>query len=323
MCTKGEFKMKRLATFAGGCFWCMVKPFTSYKGVLKVISGYIGGDKKNPSYEEVCSGNTGHYEAIEIEFDERYIGYEDLLSIYWKQINPYDDGGQFIDRGSQYKSAIFYHDEKQKNIAEKSKEELELSSGRKVFTEILKAEEFYTAEDYHQDYYIKNKNSYDVYYKNSGRYNFLKSNWDRNNFNRDELKETLSSIEFEVTQNDMTEVPFENEYYDKFEKGIYVDIVDGTPLFSSSDKFDSGCGWPAFGKPIKESSLYYRSDYSFGIKRTEVRSTNANSHLGHIFLDGLEKFDKKRYCINSASLKFIQYDKMEEYGYGEYKKYIK
>ncbi len=315
--------MKRLATFAGGCFWCMVKPFTAYEGVLKVVSGYTGGTKENPTYKEVCSGTTGHYEAIEIEFDDAQISYEDLLDIFWKQIDPFDDSGQFIDRGSQYKSAIFYHDDYEKKIAEKSKMKLEFDSKKKVYTEILKAEKFYLAEDYHQDYYKKNENAYDVYYKNSGRYNFLKSNWDRKNFNRDELKKTLKSIEFEVTQNDMTEIPFENKYYDHFERGIYVDIVDGTPLFSSSDKFESVCGWPSFGKAIKETHIYYRNDYSLGIKRTEVRSVKANSHLGHFFPDGPEEFGKKRYCINSASLKFIPYDKMEVYGYGEYKQYVK
>ena len=134
--------MKRLATFAGGCFWCMVKPFTAYEGVLKVVSGYTGGTKENPTYKEVCSGTTGHYEAIEIEFDDAQISYEDLLDIFWKQIDPFDDSGQFIDRGSQYKSAIFYHDDYEKKIAEKSKMKLEFDSKKKVYTEILKAEKF-------------------------------------------------------------------------------------------------------------------------------------------------------------------------------------
>lgn len=315
--------MRKLATFAGGCFWCMVKPFTAYEGVFEVLSGYTGGFKENPTYNEVCSGETGHYEAIEISFEDELISYRDLLNIYWKQIDPYDAGGQFADRGTQYKSAIFYHDEEQKKEAVESKEELEKISGKKVFTEIIEAGTFYPAEDYHQYYYRKNKNHYNVYYRDSGRYNFLKANWDRNNFNRDELKEILSDIQFEVTQNDMTEVPFENEYYDVFEDGIYVDVVDGTPLFSSRDKFNSECGWPAFGRPIKDTNLYTRSDYSFGRLRTEVRSINANSHLGHVFTDGPERFDGVRYCINSASLKFIPYDKMEEYGYGKYMKYVK
>ncbi|SEN27322.1 peptide-methionine (R)-S-oxide reductase MsrB [Peptostreptococcus russellii] len=315
--------MKKLATFAGGCFWCMVKPFTAYEGVFDVISGYTGGEKENPTYEDICSGRTGHYEAIEISYDDEYISYNDLLKIYWKQINPYDDGGQFSDRGSQYESAIFYHDLDQKREAEESKKALEELSGKKVYTEIVEAGKFYPAEEYHQDYYKKNQNHYNLYYKNSGRQKFLKENWDKNNFSREKLRKKLTNIQFEVTQNDMTEVPFENEYYNNFEKGIYVDVVDGTPLFSSSDKFDSGCGWPAFGKTIEEACVYYRSDYSFGRMRTEVRSVNANSHLGHVFLDGPDKFAKRRYCINSASLKFIQYDKMEEYGYGEYKKYVK
>lgn len=314
--------MNKKATFAGGCFWCMVKPFTSYKGVEKVLSGYTGGKTENPTYKEVCEGGTGHYEAIEIYFNDELISFDELLEIYWRQINPFDEGGQFADRGQQYCSAIFYHDEYQKTIAEKSKKEIEEKSGKKVYTKILEAGIFYIAEDYHQDYYKKNENHYNIYYKNSGRYNFVKSNWDRQNFNRDELAEKLSSIQFEVTQNDMTEVPFENDYYDKYEKGIYVDIVDGTPLFSSSDKFDSGCGWPAFSKPIEDTAVCYRTDYSFGMMRTEARSMNANSHLGHIFDDGPEELGGERFCINSASLRFIPYEKMDEEGYGEYKKFV-
>lgn len=317
--------MKKLATFAGGCFWCMVKPFTAYDGVEKVVSGYIGGDTVNPTYKEVSSGTTGHFEAIEIHFDDEKISYEELLNIYWKQVNPYDSQGQFADRGPQYKTAIFYNDEEQKNIALESKKKLEESRNfkEKIETEILEAGTFYPAEEYHQDYYKKNSTHYNNYYKNSGRYNFLKSNWDRRNVNRNELMAKLTNIQFEVTQNDMTEVPFENEYYDHFEKGIYVDIVDGTPLFSSSDKYDSQCGWPAFYRPIKDTAVYNRTDYSFGMLRTEVRSVNANSHLGHVFDDAPEEKGGNRYCINSASLKFIPYDKMKEEGYEEFKSFIK
>lgn len=311
------------ATFAGGCFWCMVKPFDAYEGVLSVVSGYTGGEKPNPTYEEICKGDTGHYEAVQITYDDSKITYDELLRLFWKQIDPMDTSGQFADRGSQYFSAIFYHDEEQRETALKQKKEIENNffEGEKIATKIVEATEFFPAEDYHQKYYQKNPTHYSRYYKNSGRYNYVKAFWDRKNTNRDALKEKLSDIQYEVTQNDMTEVPFENEYFDKFDKGIYVDVVDGTPLFSSSDKFKGGCGWPSFTKPIVDTTIYFRMDYSFGMERVEVRSAAANSHLGHVFDDGPTE-TKKRYCINSASLVFVPYDKMEEYGYKEFLKYI-
>ena len=309
--------MNKLATFAGGCFWCMIKPFDQYKGVISVVSGYIGGHTKNPTYEEVLSDTTGHIEAIQITFDDEEITYEELLNIYWKQIDPTDSGGQFNDRGHKYKTAIFYHDNQQKELAKKSKKELEESKifSQPIVTEIIKATTFYKAEDYHQDYYKKNPNHYYSYYIGSGRYFFTKENWDRNNFNRELLKEKLTPIQFEVTQNDKTEPAFKNEYYDNKEEGIYVDVVSGEVLFSSKDKFDSGCGWPSFTKPVKENSIIEKSDFTHGMFRTEVRSSKANSHLGHVFNDGPKELGGLRYCINSASLKFIPKCKMIEKGY--------
>ncbi|HCQ5683375.1 TPA: peptide-methionine (S)-S-oxide reductase MsrA [Clostridioides difficile] len=314
--------MIKLATFAGGCFWCMVKPFDKYDGVIKVVSGYTGGNVENPTYQEVCSGTTGHLEAIQITYDDDIISYDELLNIFWKQINPTDDGGQFGDRGTQYKTAIFYHDEEQKNIALESKEHLENSKifDSKIVTDIITATKFYEAEENHQDYYKKRPLNYNMYYKGSGRYNFVKSHWDGNNINREELKKTLTPIQFEVTQNDMTEVPFENEYYDNDKEGIYVDIVSGEVLFSSKDKFDAGCGWPSFSKPVIDKSIVERSDFSQGMYRVEVRSAKGNSHLGHVFDDGPKELGGLRYCINSASLKFIPRENMEALGYGEYLK---
>ena len=316
--------MKEVAILAGGCFWCMVKPYTSYEGVEKVVSGYIGGHKENPSYKEVCAGDTGHYEAIQIFFDNDKITFKEILDIFWKQIDPLDGNGQFADRGSQYRTAIFYTSDRQFEEAKESKKNIEdlYYGGKQIATEIIEASQFYPAEDYHQNYCKTNSKHYSVYYKNSGRYNFVKSNWDRNNLGRDDLRKRLRDIEFEVTQNDMTEVPFENEYFDKFDKGIYVDVIDGSPLFTSKDKFDSGCGWPAFNRPIKDTVLMERTDYSFGMERTEVRSAGSNSHLGHVFKDNPNSDTGLRYCINSAALKFIPYDKMEECGYGDYKKYL-
>ena len=221
--------MREIAILAGGCFWCMVKPFTSYEGVEKVVSGYIGGHKENPTYKEVCSGGTGHYEAVEITFDNEKIKFKEILDIFWKQIDPQDKNGQFADRGSQYKTAIFYTSDKQKEEAQVSKKRIEdlYFNGKEIATGILEASHFYPAEDYHQNYCKTNSKHYSVYYKNSGRYNFVKAKWDRNNSDRNNLRKILKDIEFEVTQNDMTEVPFENEYFDKFDNGIYVYLVDG------------------------------------------------------------------------------------------------
>ncbi|CEN85850.1 peptide-methionine (R)-S-oxide reductase MsrB [Paraclostridium sordellii] len=312
--------MKKLATFAGGCFWCMFKPFSNYDGVEKIIAGYTGGIAENPTYEEVCSEITGHLEAIQIVYDDTLVRYEDLLDIFWKQIDPTDEGGQFNDRGNRYKTAIFYHDENQKKLAIESKEALEKSNlfEDPIMTEILPAEKFYIAEEYHQNYYKKEPIHYELYFRGSGRYDFIKNNWDKNNINRDKLKESLSPIQFEVTQNDQTEPPFKNEYWDNKEEGIYVDIVSGDVLFTSRDKFDSGCGWPSFTKPVSEKVLREKSDFSHGMYRTEVRSTKANSHLGHVFDDGPKESGGLRYCINSAALKFIPKDKMKEMGYENY-----
>ncbi len=311
--------MKKVATFSGGCFWCMVKPFDQYDGVSKVVSGYIGGHVKNPTYEQVCSDTTGHIEAVQITYDDNIISYNELLDIFWKQIDPTDIGGQFNDRGHKYKTAIFYHDENQKEIAEKSKKDLENSNkfDKKIVTEIIPATTFYKAEDYHQYYYKKNPIHYNMYYKGSGRKDFIKNTWN-NKYDKKELKNRLTPLQYEVTQNDKTEPAFNNEYYDNKEDGIYVDIVSGEVLFSSKDKFDSGCGWPSFSKPIDKSSIKEDFDFSHGMIRVEVRSTEADSHLGHVFDDGPIELGGIRYCINSASLKFIPKHKMIEEGYKEY-----
>lgn len=312
--------MKKLATFAGGCFWCMFKPFSRYEGIEKIVAGYTGGMKENPTYEEVCSETTGHVEAIQLTYNDELVSYEEILDIFWKQIDPTDEGGQFNDRGTRYNTAIFYHDEKQKEIALKSKQELE---SRKLFykpivTKILPAEIFYPAEEYHQDYYKKDPMHYEMYYKGSGRYDFIKTHWDKNNKDRESLKNKLTNTQFEVTQNDKTEPAFDNEYWDNKEEGIYVDVVSGEVLFTSKDKFDSGCGWPSFTKPVNKNVIREKSDFSHGMYRTEVRSTNANSHLGHVFDDGPKDLGGLRYCINSAALRFIPKDKIEEEGYGKY-----
>jgi len=307
------------ATFAGGCFWCMVEPFDTRPGVESVVSGYTGGDTENPTYEEVCSNTTGHVEAVQITFDPDIMSYEELVKTFWQQIDPTDPGGQFNDRGESYQTAIFYHNEKQKKIAEKTKQDIEESGkfSKPIVTKILPAKPFYPAEDYHQDYYKKQSFRYRLYKKGSGREDFIEENW-RPTVNKADLQEKLTPLQYHVTQENGTERPFQNEYWDNTEEGIYVDIVSGNVLFSSKDQYDAGCGWPSFTKPVDPYQVTSKTDTSHGMVRTEIRSRQSNSHLGHVFEDGPIDKGGLRYCMNSAAMRFIPKKEMEEKGYGKY-----
>ncbi|MGG4045602.1 MULTISPECIES: peptide-methionine (S)-S-oxide reductase MsrA [Paenibacillus] len=307
------------ATFAGGCFWCMVTPFEELPGIVSIVSGYTGGHKPNPTYEEVCSETTGHVEAVQITFNPDIFPYEKLLELFWQQIDPTDAGGQFYDRGSSYQTAIFYHSEEQREKAEASKQALERSGrfDKPIVTPILPAGPFYEAEEYHQDYHKKNPGHYKRYRKGSGRDDFLEKHW-APKINKEELKQRLTPLQYEVTQNNATERPFQNEFWDHHGDGIYVDIVSGEPLFSSTDKYDSGCGWPSFTRPIRDYSIKEKLDLSHMMVRTEVRSKGSDSHLGHVFDDGPGP-DGLRYCINSAALRFIPKEDLDKEGYSEYK----
>lgn len=291
--------------------------FDELPGIESVISGYTGGNKENPTYEEVCSNTTGHLEAVQITYNPEIFPYEKLLELFWQQIDPTDSGGQFFDRGESYKTAIFYHTEEQKKLAEASKETLEKSGrfSKPIVTMILEAKPFYPAEEYHQDFYKKSTGRYKQYRTGSGRDRFIQEHWNGNN--KEDLKSTLSPIQYEVTQNNGTEPPFHNEFWNHVEEGIYVDIVSGKPLFSSKDKYDAGCGWPSFTKPIQDFEVVEKMDTTHGMIRTEVRSKTADSHLGHVFDDGPGP-NGLRYCINSAALRFIPKDDLEKEGYGKY-----
>jgi peptide methionine sulfoxide reductase msrA/msrB len=332
----GSMSHLEKATFAGGCFWCMTPPFEKLNGVREVLSGYTGGIGPNPTYKDYTE--KGHREAVQITYDPSLINYSALLAVFWRQIDPTDAGGQFCDRGPQYRSAIFYENDDQKQMAEKSREAL-AKSGRyqkPVVTELIKASAFYKAEDYHQDYYKKNPIRYRYYRSSCGRDQYLEKVWGKEEAmhtamaseaketfvkpSKEELKKRLTPIQYNVTQKGGTEPAFNNTYWDNHKPGIYVDIVSGEPLFGSLDKYESGTGWPSFTKPLEPANIVTKEDRTWYLAvRTEVRSKQAGSHLGHVFNDGPPP-TLLRYCMNSAALRFIPAEDLVKSGYGKYAK---
>ena len=314
--------MNKVIYLAGGCFWGTEKYLENIPGILSTEVGYANGNTAHPSYEDVCYRNTGHAETVKVEYDDDRIGLPYILDLYYDVINPISVNRQGGDIGTQYRTGIYFTDDNDESVIRSSINELQKKYTEKIAIEVKPLVNYYKAEEYHQKYLDRNPAGY----CHIGYDKFEKAKHAVDPSKRfvkkplHELKNTLTEMQFAVTQNNATEPPYRNEYFDHFEEGIYVDITTGEPLFISHDKFESGCGWPSFSKPIDSSLLMNIMDQSHGMVRTEVRSKKGDSHLGHVFEDGPINLGGLRYCINSAALKFIPKDQMELEGYRDYLK---
>ena len=300
---------------AGGCFWGVEAYMAKIYGVYDVTSGYANGSTENPSYEDVIYRDSGHAETVHVLYDPEQVDLRTLLKYYFKVIDPTSLNKQGNDRGVQYRTGIYYVDRTDLEVIETVIKEEQTKYSDPILVEVEPLVHYYLAEDYHQDYLIKNPNGY-CHIDLSLAEEIMIDETKYQKPSDEELKEKLTDLQYEVTQYAATERAFTNEYFDNHEPGIYVDITTGEPLFSSRDKYDSGCGWPSFTKPIVPEVVNYKEDYSYNMTRVEVRSRSGDAHLGHVFEDGPKDQGGLRYCINSASIEFIPLEEMEERGYG-------
>ena len=307
--------------FAGGCFWGTEHFLKQIGGVVSTEVGYANGNVANPTYKQVCQGNTQFAETVKVVYNPSEVALPLLIDLYLKTIDPTSLNKQGNDRGSQYRTGIYYKDKGDEAIIRQQLTALAKQYSKPIVVENLPLKNFYPAEDYHQDYLDKNPHGYchlsPALFEMARKANAKKAAPKTSYTVKDQatLKKELTAMQYEVTQNSATEPPFRNEYWKEKREGIYVDITTGEPLFASTDKFESGCGWPSFSKPISKELIKEYLDKSHNMIRTEVRSKLGNAHLGHVFTDGPKDKGGLRYCINSASLRFIPKEEMEKEGY--------
>lgn len=312
-----QHKALHTVYLAGGCFWGVEGYFKQVKGVIDTQTGYANGPSPDPTYQQVCDSE-GHVEAVRIDYDENQISLEALLLHFLRIIDPYARNRQGNDIGIQYRSGIYYADEETKERVQRVIALFEEEEGKKTAIEVLPLDNFYDAEEYHQDYLDKNPGGYchiPLRLATEPLFEWKAPTKEE----KEALRKRIGDLAYQVTQEAATERPFSSEYETLYQRGIYVDVVSGAPLFVSDDKFDAGCGWPSFSRPIDTQVLKYETDESLGMKRTEVRSKDSDAHLGHVFDDGPKEKGGLRYCINGAALRFIPYDDMKKEGYGAYR----
>lgn len=313
----------RSIVLAGGCFWGVEAYFSRIPGVVKTICGYANGNAEAPAYGEVCAGRTGHAEAVMVWYDPERVSLRKLLEQFFRIIDPLCVNRQGIDVGTQYRSGVYFQDEQDAQTAWAAFDAVWQRIGKNLATEPLPLRNFYPAQEHRQKYLEKNPFGY-CHIDFSGLSEIVPGPEKRySKPSADVIRKKLTAEQFHVTQNAGTERPFSGEYWDNTRPGIYVDVVTGEPLFLSSDKFDSGCGWPSFSRPAGPGAVKTREDRSHGMFRTEVRSQSGDSHLGHVFEDGPKDRGGFRCCINRAALRFVPYDEMDREGYGERQEQIR
>jgi peptide methionine sulfoxide reductase msrA/msrB len=312
---------------AGGCFWGLEAYMEKLNGVVYADVGYANGNTENPTYEQVCSGNTGHAEAVYVQYDPKHIDLATMLAYFFKVVDPTTLNRQGNDRGIQYRSGIYYKDPADKAVIDEVIAQEQLKYPAKIVTEVAPLRNYYVAEEYHQQYLAKNPGGYCHIDLSSldkdprAKGNAAAAAQPQRTYAKpapEEIKRKLTDKQYQVTQKEGTEAPFDNEYWNNHEAGLYVDVVTGEPLFSSRDKYDSGTGWPSFTRPIAPDAVVNKADKSLFMERVETRSRVGGSHLGHVFEDGPKDKGGLRYCMNSASLRFIPLAQMAEQGYGEF-----